>query len=101
MGFLRGLNLLLGISLIPALLPMVYYVSIFPLIYIFAITMISRGEVHGGSRTTLYRAMGLYLFVDLGILIFAIILFNLILTLVFIIFQLAYFLHLFLSSLCS
>lgn len=90
MGFLRGLNLLLGISLIPALLPVVYYVSIFPLIYIFAITMISRGEVHGGSRTTLYRAMGLYLIVDLGILIYAIILGNWILPLVFIIIHLAY-----------
>lgn len=90
MGVLRGLNLLLGISLIPALVSEIYYVGIFPLIYIFAITMISRGEVHGGSRSTLYRAMGLYLLVDLGILLYAIIQGHWILPLIFIIIHLSY-----------
>src|SRR5690625_5739906 len=52
--------------------------------------MFCRGDVHVGSRTTFYRSMGLYLIVDLGILIYAIILGNWILPLVFIIIHLAY-----------
>lgn len=58
MGLCRGLNLLLGISILPdQVIPWVW-VGLVPIVYIAAITMISRGEVHGGSSITL-RAAGL------------------------------------------
>jgi 4-hydroxybenzoate polyprenyltransferase len=61
MGLCRGLNLLLGISILPLMLERVWFVAIVPVIYIAAITMISQGEVHGGRRSTLYFAAILYL----------------------------------------
>ena len=60
MGVCRGLNLLLGISIIPAALTQFWYLGLVPVIYIAAITMISRGEVHGGKKTTLFFALFLY-----------------------------------------
>jgi 4-hydroxybenzoate polyprenyltransferase len=60
MGICRGLNLLLGISIKSSLLPSWYFLAIVPIIYIFCITMISRGEVHGGSKRNLYLAALLY-----------------------------------------
>lgn len=60
MGLCRGLNLLLGISIIPDLLSNYWFIGIVPVAYIAAITMISRGEVHGGSKQSLYGAVGLY-----------------------------------------
>lgn len=68
MGLCRGLNLLLGISILASALPQFWYLSLVPMIYIAAITMVSRGEVHGGSRSTLYGAMTLYIVVILSIL---------------------------------
>ncbi len=67
MGICRGLNLLLGISIIPAALTQNAYLSMVPVIYIAAITMVSRGEVHGGKRNTLYTAVVLYIVVIAGI----------------------------------
>ncbi|MFW5726828.1 MAG: UbiA-like protein EboC, partial [bacterium] len=43
MGMCRGGNLLLGVSAIPAALADTWYISLIPIIYIAAITMISRG----------------------------------------------------------
>ncbi|MEJ7767562.1 MAG: UbiA-like protein EboC [Chitinophagaceae bacterium] len=60
MGLCRGLNLLLGISIFPAALNNWWGLAIVPIVYIASITMISRGEVHGGSRVTLYTACLLY-----------------------------------------
>ncbi len=60
MGLCRGLNLLLGISILPEALLRYWLISLVPVIYIAAITMISRGEVHGGKRSTLYGAVVLY-----------------------------------------
>ena len=60
MGICRGLNLLLGISIIPAALREHWLLGAVPVLYIAAITMISRGEVHGGKRRTLYAAAVLY-----------------------------------------
>ncbi|QKZ12627.1 UbiA-like protein EboC [Spirosoma sp. KUDC1026] len=60
MGLCRGLNLLLGVSILPnEVLPWAW-VGLVPIVYIGAITMISRGEVHGGSATTLRIAGLLY-----------------------------------------
>ncbi|MBX3256298.1 MAG: UbiA-like protein EboC [Chitinophagaceae bacterium] len=69
MGICRGLNLLLGISIIPAAIQRYWYICIVPIVYIAAITMISRGEVHGGKKNTLYAAGFLYGLVLTGILI--------------------------------
>ncbi|MGN6490835.1 MAG: UbiA-like protein EboC [Agriterribacter sp.] len=69
MGICRGLNLLLGISIVPAAIPQYWYISIIPVLYIAAITMISRGEVHGGKKNMLYAAGILYGFVLAGIFI--------------------------------
>ncbi|MGN6402840.1 MAG: UbiA-like protein EboC, partial [Flavisolibacter sp.] len=45
MGLCRGLNLLLGISIVIPAVSAWWFVAIIPIIYIAAITMISRGEV--------------------------------------------------------
>lgn len=72
MGLCRGLNLLLGISiLIPSLLAW-WFLAFVPIIYIAAITMVSRGEVHGGSRNVLYFAALLYSLVIAAILLLSI-----------------------------
>jgi 4-hydroxybenzoate polyprenyltransferase len=71
MGLCRGLNLLLGMSIAPASLSQYGWLAVFPIIYIAAITMISRDEVHGGKRTTLYAAAFLYSIVIIAITCFA------------------------------
>lgn len=71
MGACRGLNLLLGMSLIAYAVPFYWFIAFLPVVYIAAITMISRGEVHGGQKTTLYTAMALYAFVILAIVAMA------------------------------
>jgi 4-hydroxybenzoate polyprenyltransferase len=63
MGLCRGLNLLLGISIIPAAIAQQWFIAIVPILYIAAITMISRGEVHGGSKSILMGAVALYIIV--------------------------------------
>jgi 4-hydroxybenzoate polyprenyltransferase len=60
MGICRGLNLLLGISILTFSLEKTWFVFFVPVIYIASITMISRGEVHGGKKTTLQVAAMLY-----------------------------------------
>jgi 4-hydroxybenzoate polyprenyltransferase len=50
MGMCRGLNLLLGISAAPAMLSAAWPLALLPLVYITAVTAVSRGEVHGGRR---------------------------------------------------
>jgi 4-hydroxybenzoate polyprenyltransferase len=52
MGLCRGLNLVLGMSL--------GGIEILDIVYIGAITMISRGEVHGGKSATMVWAAMLY-----------------------------------------
>ncbi|HCN82030.1 MAG TPA: polyprenyltransferase, partial [Sphingobacteriaceae bacterium] len=56
MGMCRGLNLLLGISILQDALDKWWFIACVPIIYIASITMISRGEVHGSNRTPLYAA---------------------------------------------
>lgn len=72
MGFCRGCNLLLGMSIVEQSVHEYWYIALVPVVYIAAITMISRGEVHGGKRTTLYAAAALYIFVLLSILAVAV-----------------------------
>lgn len=69
MGICRGLNLLMGISIVAFATQFFWFIALVPVVYIAAITMISRGEVHGGSRKTLYFAAALYIVVAVAILL--------------------------------
>lgn len=83
MGLCRGLNLLLGISIVPSAVNNWWFLAVVPIIYIASITMISRGEVHGGSRNTLYIAALFYSIVIILILYFALIKGSVLFSLVF------------------
>jgi 4-hydroxybenzoate polyprenyltransferase len=50
MGLCRALNLLLGVAVVPSALPGAWPLAAIPLLYITAVTTLSRGEVHGGHR---------------------------------------------------
>ena len=54
---------MLGISIMTGALVQWYYLAMVTIIYIFSITMISRGEVHGGNKKNLYIGASLYLIV--------------------------------------
>lgn len=58
MGLCRGLNLILGMSVLGGLNN--WWYAIIPLVYIFAITLISRGEVHGNNKNHIIWAGVLY-----------------------------------------
>jgi len=60
MGLCRGLNLLLGLGYSLLALDQVWFLAVVPVIYIAAVTTISRGEVHGGQRMPLYFSALLY-----------------------------------------
>lgn len=85
MGLCRGLNLLLGISILPLEVQHCWFLAIVPIIYIASITMISRGEVHGGSKITLYTAALLYILVIASILYFSWVKGNLFFALIFLV----------------
>ncbi|WP_299826561.1 UbiA-like protein EboC [uncultured Pontibacter sp.] len=67
MGACRGGNLLLGVSAIPAMVENLWFIALIPIVYIAAITMVSRGEVHGGNTAALKGALLMYLMVFAGI----------------------------------
>lgn len=73
MGLCRGFNLLLGISISMAALEQWYLLGIIPVLYIFSITLISQGEVHGGGKMKLMTAALLYSFVAASIIVLSII----------------------------
>jgi 4-hydroxybenzoate polyprenyltransferase len=52
MGICRGGNLLLGVSAAPSLLSEFWALALIPIIYIAAITTMSRGEVHGNQNSS-------------------------------------------------
>lgn len=68
MGVCRGGNLLLGVSAIPPLVLERGFIAIIPILYIAAITLISRGEVNGGNRSTGYISLGLLALVASGLI---------------------------------
>lgn len=68
MGACRGGNLLLGVSAIPAALENIWFIALIPIVYIAAITMVSRGEVHGGNTAALKGAVLMYGLVLAGIM---------------------------------
>lgn len=49
MGLCRGLNLLLGVAAVPATLAGSWPIALISVVYIAAVTTVSRGEVHGGK----------------------------------------------------
>lgn len=67
MGICRGGNLLLGISAVPAMLGH-WFLALIPIVYIAAITTISRGEVHGSKNSTGFFALLLIMTVICGLL---------------------------------
>lgn len=68
MGICRGLNLMLGVSILAPEINNWWFLGLIPLIYIASITIISRGEVHGGNRNMLTIAAVLYTVVIISIL---------------------------------
>ena len=69
MGTCRGLNLLLGMAMFPEALQY-WYVAIVPVVYIAAVTNISRGEVYGNNKTAMLVSVGLYSLVLMTMLAF-------------------------------
>lgn len=59
MGLCRALNLLLGVALVPASLVSARGLGLLPLVYIAAVTLVSRGEVHGSARGIARLALAL------------------------------------------
>ena len=68
MGLCRGGNLLLGVSVVPAAIAPNFYLMALPVAFVGAITSVSQGEVHGGSRRTGLLALGLVAGVVAGLL---------------------------------
>jgi 4-hydroxybenzoate polyprenyltransferase len=58
MGACRAATLLLGMAAVPALMPAHAPLMLLPLVYIAAVTAVSRGEVHGGGRPVASVALG-------------------------------------------
>lgn len=85
MGLCRGLNLMLGMSILPQEIGTWWFLGLIPLLYIASITIISRGEVHGGNKRMLSIAAALYVIVILSILGVSASLNNIQLTLIFLI----------------
>tara|TARA_A100001011_G_C13902673_1_gene671758 strand:- start:121 stop:582 length:462 start_codon:yes stop_codon:yes gene_type:complete len=56
MGLCRGLNLLLGSSILGEPTPII---CLLPILFIAAITLTSKGEVAGNNRRSLYTALGI------------------------------------------
>jgi 4-hydroxybenzoate polyprenyltransferase len=71
MALRRTGNLLLGISVVPALLESNWYLGLLPLVYVAAITIISRGEVHGKNRNALFLGGAMYASIFLALFLLA------------------------------
>ena len=71
MGLCRTGNLLLGIAVAPEVLGKVWPLGLLPLIYVAAITLVSRGEVHGKNKRSLFAGFFMYLVILISILVLA------------------------------
>jgi 4-hydroxybenzoate polyprenyltransferase len=63
MGLCRAFNLMLGMSVYELGVLEHFYLILIPLIYIAAITLVSRGEVHGSQSAPLWFAAFLFIVV--------------------------------------
>lgn len=68
MGLCRSANLLLGISIVPELAWRMSWLGLFPLVFITAITVISRGEVIGGNKKAIQISFIMYCLLAAGLL---------------------------------
>jgi 4-hydroxybenzoate polyprenyltransferase len=66
MGLCRAGNLMLGVAAVPAALRWAWPLGLLPLVYISAVTAVSRGEVHGGKRPVAAFAL-----ISLGLVLLA------------------------------
>lgn len=57
MGMCRALNLLLGVAAVPAAIATRLPLALLPLVYIAAVTAVSRGEVRGGKRRVAFLSL--------------------------------------------
>jgi 4-hydroxybenzoate polyprenyltransferase len=57
MGTCRALNLLLGVAAVPAAITTRMPLALLPLVYIAAVTAVSRGEVRGGKREVAFISL--------------------------------------------
>lgn len=69
MGLCRGLNLLLGISILPGQVLELWWIGGLPVLFIAAITLTSQGEVHGNNRYSVMLALVMDLLVA-GIILY-------------------------------
>ncbi len=60
MGLCRGGNLLLGVSALTAAIFDFWFIAFIPVLYIAAVTTVSRGEVHGNHGNSLRKAGWMY-----------------------------------------
>ena len=67
MGVCRGLNLFLGMSIFQDFSFWPY--TLIPVVFIFAVTLISRGEVHGNNKRNIAFSAFLYAFVLVSVII--------------------------------
>lgn len=67
MGACRAFNLMLGMSIAPEAIVALWFLLFIPVVYIGAITVISRGEVHGAGRKTIENGFLLYVLMLLGV----------------------------------
>jgi 4-hydroxybenzoate polyprenyltransferase len=59
MGTCRGMNLLLGCSMVPTVITDLWFLALLPIAYIGSITLVSQGEVHGGDKKSGFAALAL------------------------------------------
>jgi len=71
MGCCRGLNLLLGVAVLSAV-PSLWYISIVPILYIAAVTNISRGEVYGNNKRAILVSLVIYSLVIITFIYFTV-----------------------------
>lgn len=86
MGLCRGLNLLLGMSILSLTHNLFGWIAIVPVIYIAGVTIISRGEVYGGKRSTIIISTILYMIVIVAVLFIGLVQQKVIITIVFLVF---------------
>jgi len=71
MGVCRGGNLLLGCSINLAAVAQLWFLALIPIAYIAAITLVSRGEVHGGDKKSGFIALGMIVLILISELLLA------------------------------
>ena len=71
MGLCRAGNLMLGVSVVPVALFLYWPLGLIPLGFVAAITMISRGEVHGKNKNALFGGLALYAIIWVSIIFLA------------------------------